>query len=173
MKNENILKNNKGLSLVEIIIVIAIMTIIGGAMFLTTAIATDKHVTSCGEKVVSSLEQTRNLAMGKQSGWIIISKAPGDYLYCEMYVDGQPYGGSGNGDNKVSIGHSGLTITVVEEGGASYNLEGHSDVKIEFSRSNGSVTSSPAISQIIVTNGRKTVTISIDKFTGRVSSEKS
>jgi len=165
MKRDNILKeNNKGLSLVEIIIVLAIMTIIGGAMLLTTAVATDKHVTSCGEKVVSSLEQTRNLAMGKQSGWIIISKDPGDYMYCQMYVDGQPYG------DRVSIGHSGLTVSVTENGGSPQNIETLGDVKIEFSRSNGSVSNSPAISQIDITNGRRSVTITIDKFTGRVSS---
>ncbi len=168
MKRDNSLKeNNKGLSLVEIIIVIAIMSIIGGAMLLTTAVATDKHVTSSGEKVVSSLEQTRNLAMGKQSGWIIISKDPGDYMYCQMYVDGQPYG------DRVSIGHSGLTVTVTEAGGSSYNLDTHGDVKIEFSRSNGSVCNTPVVQEIKITNGRKTVTVTIDKFTGRVSSVRS
>ena len=168
MKRDNNLKeNNKGLSLVEIIIVIAIMSIIGGALFLTTAVATDKHVTSSGEKVVSSLEQTRNLAMGKQSGWIIIRMAPGDYMYCQMYVDGQPYG------DEVSIGHSGLTITITEADGTSYNLESKTDIKIEFSRSNGSVSNTPVIKEIKITNGRKTVTVSIDKFTGRISSVKS
>lgn len=167
-EDQRITKNNKGISLIELIIVLAIMSIIAGAFFLSTAVATDKHVSSCAEKIASSLEQTRSLALGKQSGWIEISKVSGEYVYIQMYVDGKAYG------DRVSIGHSGLTVEITEEGTPSptvYNLNDHT-VTIRFSRSNGSITSSPAVTQIKVTNGRRTVVVKLDKFTGRVSVEK-
>jgi len=165
-REESIQIDNKGISLIEIIIVLAIMAIIGGAFFLTTSIATDKHVTSCAEKISASLEQTRNLAMGKQSGYILISQAPGDYVYCQMYVDGQAYG------DRVAIGHSGLTVKITPDSGSPYILSSVTNIRIDFSRSNGSVTNSPAIKEIVVTNGHKSMLVKIDKFTGRVSVER-
>ena len=78
--------NNAGISIVEIVIVVAIMGIIGGAVLLSTTVATDKQVSSCAEKLVSSLEQTRSLVMGKQSGYVKIWQDPGDYVYIQMYI---------------------------------------------------------------------------------------
>lgn len=171
MKNkQSFRKDNKGLSLIEIIIVLAIMSIIGGAFLLTTSIATDKQVSSCAEKLVSSLEQTRNLAMGKQSGFIEVWKTAGGSVYCRMTIDGQYYGSDASG---IAIGHSALSVEVTEAGSPAnvYDLNGHT-ARIEFSRSNGSVSSTPAVTQIKITNGRRTVIVYIDKFTGRVYSEK-
>ena len=172
MDNQKILQNNKGLSLIEIIIVLAIMSIIGGAFLLTTAVATDKHVSSCGEKMLSSLEQTRNLAMGKQTGYIEISKpSASDSVYIQMYLDG--YGAGHEYGDRVAIGHQGLTVEYLVEGASDYASLSGGTITLEFSRSNGSLITTPAIKKIRITNGRRTYIITIDKFTGRVSGEKS
>ena len=157
--------NNQGISLVEIVIVIAIMAIIGGAVLLSTTVATDKQVTSCAEKVGSSLEQIRNLVMGKSNGYIEISQSPGDYVYVQMYVDGNAYG------DKVSVGHPGLEVRVFYIGGAPEEiLTARTPVKIYFSRSNGSIRTDMGdqVSRFEITNGRRTMEVKIDSFTGRI-----
>ena len=157
--------DNRGISLIEIIIVFAIISIIGAITFLSTTVATDKQVNSCGLKIGSSLEQTRNLAMGKQSGYVVISQAPGDSVYVQMYVDGAPYG------DLVAVGKPGLTVEVTYEGAAPANLSALGSVTVEFDRGNGSVKTTGGAAPIVniaVTNSRRTMNVSIDKFTGRV-----
>lgn len=160
-ENYSIKSNNKGLSLVEIIIVLAIMSIIGVAAYMTTAMATDKQVNECALKMVSSIEQTRNLTLGKQSGYIHLSQTSGDYVYIQMYIDGKKYGS----DEPVAIGRPGLTVYV--DGTKLTDLASGAD--ITFNRSNGSLSASSPTT-IKVTNGRRTMTITIDSYTGRVES---
>ncbi len=161
-------KDNRGLSLIEIIIVISIMAFIGAVFLLSTSVATNKHVNSCAAKLTSSLEQTRNLVLGKRGGYIEFWQNAGDNVYCQMNIDGQPYG------DEVSIGHSGLTITVntynsLTGTSGSYTLSGHGRTRVTFSRSNGSVKDDEYVTSIVITNNYRSITISIDKFTGRVT----
>ncbi len=162
MDTVNMRKNNKGVSLIEIIIVIAIMTIVGGTVILTTRVATDKHVNSCALKLASSLEQTRNLAMGKQGAYLDIWQDPGDYVYVQIWVNGATYG------DPVAIGRPGITINVT--GGVNSQI-GAAHEYIHFSRSNGSVTDSPGVTKLRVTNGSRIYDVNIDTYTGRVTSE--
>lgn len=169
MNNKNDIKtNNKGISLIEIIIVIAIMVILGGVFFLSTAVATNKQVNSCANKVASSLESARSLAIGKKGAYIAIWQDVGDYVKCQIYVDGEAPGGTAYGD-EIAIGHPGLTVTVYTSTG-SYTLAGHATKTfVSFSRSNGSVNDSIYVKSIEVKNGSRSITVEIDKFTGRVS----
>lgn len=161
--NKCLKSNNTGFSIIELIIVLAIMTVIGAAAFLTTAVATDKHVNSCAQKITSSLEQTRNITLGKQEGYVEIWQTTGDYVRCQMYIDGKPYG------DEVAIGHPGLTVTVNLSDGTSPTLTSlASHTKISFSRSNGGVIDSVSVESIVVSNSRRQITIKIDKFSGRI-----
>ncbi len=166
--------NNSGISLVEIIIVFAIMGIIAGAVLLSTTVATDKQVSSCAEKLASSLEQTRNLVMGKQSGLLRIWQVSGDYVYIQMYMDGDyiPAHPEQNAfSDEVAIGKQGVTITWTN-GTDSGNLNA-GEVLMYFER-NGSVDSDHGnhVTEFTVTNGRRTILVKVDQFTGRVDTER-
>lgn len=159
--------NNSGISIVEIVIVIAIMGIIGAAAFLSTTVATDKQVTSCAEKLSSSLEQTRNLVMGKQTGYIKIWQTAGDYVYIQMYMDGEEF------SDEVAIGRPGIVVNYTLADGTTGVLTAGGELKVYFLR-NGSVskTSGNQVSVFEVTNGRRTIEVRIDQFTGRIETVK-
>ncbi|MBO4908212.1 MAG: prepilin-type N-terminal cleavage/methylation domain-containing protein [Lachnospiraceae bacterium] len=156
-------ENNKGLSLVEIIIVLAIMSALAGILLLTTSMATDKHVNSCALKIEASLEQTRSMALGKQGAALKLWQ-DGDGVWLEMFVNGtDSYGG------KVNVGRPGLTVTIIKNGSPT-TLDATGEV-IHFSRSNGSVTDVPGVTAISVTNGDRIYEVYIDTYTGKVTSE--
>ncbi len=183
INKQKIKLNDQGISLIEIIVVIAIISIIGGIAFLSTSVATDKHVSSCAERISSSLEQTRSLALGKQSGNVKVWKETGGSVFCQMVIDGNDYG------DTVAIGHSGLTVKVqyyqkYENAHSVSNVMldedtlGSSGINISFSRSNGSINNisdiAPANTSVLVfevTNTRRTVNVVIDVYTGRVYTE--
>jgi prepilin-type N-terminal cleavage/methylation domain-containing protein len=162
MNSRDFKNDNKGISLIEIIIVLAIMALIGGIVVLSTQVATNKHVNACAEKIGSALEQTRSLVMGKQSGYLEIYQLAGDYVYVRMYIDGAPY------SDPVAVGHPGVIVNYTKEDGSTGVLTAGAALNIYFSR-NGSVkTTGDRITQFEITNGNRTVDVNIDLFTGRV-----
>lgn len=163
MKDENVKFNNKGLSLIELIIVVAIMAIIGAASFLSLRMATNKQVSSCADKIRTSLDQTRNLALGKSSAYLKIWKD--DTVKVRMMVNGAEYG------DVVDVGVSGLTVTYDTNSSSGLSLPSSetSALIVEFDRSSGGVKGTPYVKNITVTNGNRTVIVSIDHFTGRIS----
>ena len=179
-KSRCLKSNNDGLSLLELVVVIAIMSVIGVTLFLATSVATDRHVTSCANKISSAFEQTRNLALGKQSGSIKFWIDSNGEVCAQIYVDG-----NNAYSDQISIGHSGLTVTFIYVNPANPGIVFRQNLTttgalIEFSRSTGGITSqtfdgSPIdprlkmLKQIEITNGHNTKTIEIDIYTGRVN----
>lgn len=175
-REKSIKSNNSGLSILELIVVLAIMAVVSGIFILSTSFATDKQVTSCAERIASSLEQTRSLCLGKQSGEITISKLTGDNVKAQMKIDNVNYG------DLVSIGHQGLTVNVIyctsytdKDNYVANTTSVLSSETIKFSRNSGSVKNPPVNTSVIVfqvTNGRRTINVCLDTFTGRVTTER-
>ena len=57
--------NNQGFSLVEMIIVIAIMAIMITTVGLSLSLVSGRKVKKCAEEIVSTIERTRVLSLGK------------------------------------------------------------------------------------------------------------
>ncbi len=153
--------NNAGLSLVELIIVLAIMAIIGAASYLSLSMATNKQVSSCADKLRTSLDQTRNLALGRSSAHLEIWKD--GTVQIQVYVNDVPYG------NEISIGVAGLDVKYDTNTVTDQTL-GSTHVIVEFDRSSGGVKASPDIvKSFTVTNNNRTCIVTIDQFTGRIN----
>ena len=174
--------NNKGISILELVVVIAIMSVIGVTLFLATSVATDRHVTSCTNKISTAIEQTRSLTLGKQSGKIKFWVNANGEICAQLYINGTEYG------NEVEIGHTGLTVKFIyvyaPNPGMVVRRElgsiGSGEIELEFSRSTGGVTRQVVggtteiapeylLKSIEVTNGHRTMTITVDTYTGRVN----
>jgi len=171
--------DNRGVSILELVVVIAIMSIIGVTLFLSTSVATDRHVTSCANKISTALEQIRNLTLGKQSGKIKFWVNANGEICAQEYVNGQAYG------DEVAIGHTGLTVTFIyvrptNPGVVSRRELGTGGLEIEFNRSTGGMMrqfyngselppNENLLKSIEITNGHRTMSISVDTYTGRVN----
>ena len=57
--------NNSGFSLVELVIVIAIMAVLVGVMATSITSLTGRKVRKCADEIVTTLERTRVLTLGK------------------------------------------------------------------------------------------------------------
>ena len=62
--------NNSGFSLVELIIVIAIMAVLVGVMATSITSLTGRRVRKCADEIVTTLERTRVLTLGKEQNQV-------------------------------------------------------------------------------------------------------
>lgn len=62
--------NNQGFSLVEMIIVIAIMAIMITTVGLSLSLVSGRKVKKCADEIVSTIERTRVLSLGKDQGQV-------------------------------------------------------------------------------------------------------
>ena len=159
---KNMKKNrNSGFSLVEIIIVVAIFTILGFYAFTGIALVTSRPVDECAKKIQIALEGNRNTTMGKFSASITFS-ADGNGIYMEETIDGIS-------DGKVKIGQSGVNVT--------YKLSGTdvdlstTPITVSFDRADGSLNpqaDGSYLQSFEISRGDRRFTVTVDKLTGRV-----
>lgn len=62
--------NNSGFSLVELVIVIAIMAVLVGVMATSITSLTGRRVRKCADEIVTTLERTRVLTLGKEQNQV-------------------------------------------------------------------------------------------------------
>ncbi len=166
-------KNNKGFSLVELVIVVAIIVVIGGFAFTGMAILSSKPVDECAKKIQVALEGNRNTTMGKLSASISFYRDSNGDIYVEEVIDGAtPY--------VKQIG-SDVDVTYKDAAGNSYSLPvSPSKLTMSFDRASGSLkplSGGSYVSEFVVSRGTpsergfRQLTVKIDKLTGRVSVE--
>lgn len=85
-------RNNKngGFSLVELIIVIAIMAIVVTVMGLSVGTLTGRKVAKCADEIVSTLERARVLTLGKEQNqveFLLLQDSNGEY-HAQIYQSG-------------------------------------------------------------------------------------
>ncbi len=182
MKNRVIkaIKNNNGLSLMEIIVVVSIMSILIGVSTLGYSMVSTKSATECAQKMDISLNRARVNTMGKQKGFIAFYSDSDGYVYVvekydSDYIGTVPASGvcpaltSSELNSKVGtkIGKKGITVTC---GSVSLTGSAYNPVYYEFSRSDGSLKEAyEGNAPIVVTKGGRKRTINIQKLTGKVS----
>lgn len=160
--------NNKGLSYVEFIIVIAIMAIAVGLVSLSMGLVSRTNINRGAEKVSSSLNQARNTAMarGTDRGTIEISFDGATY-YC--------YVGSLSSPNKVDL----MDELVSQPATIYYKVQGSDDLievtqanplVIKYNQSTGAFLAMPSgdyCSQIILQHKDQSTGIQLHPATGK------
>ncbi len=169
-------KNNQGFSLVELVIVVAIIIIIGGFALTGLAILSGKPVDECAKKIQVALEGNRNTTMGKLSASISFYQDGSGNIFVEEEFNNNPE------DTIVKQIGEDVRVEYQDMSGNSYLLPVGRDNKLtlSFDRASGSLKAQADGSYVVKfvvsrgssgERGYKKLTVSIDKLTGRVSVE--
>lgn len=156
--------NNRGFSLVELIVVVAIGAILIGASILSIASISGTAVKQCARNIESILNKTRVTTMGKDTAVIELYKngSDGAYYYEVTVTNGK---GETTAETK-KIGRSNLEIRYSTTFNNASKLDVSNPIKIEFDRSSGAEKTD--ISKIWVKHGSTEKTITIYKETGKI-----
>lgn len=125
---------NKGYSLVEVVVTIAIMAVVVGGVVGLSGMIPRAQVNGCAEEMILQVEKTRTEAMSYRDAWIEIYKGT-DGIYVDRVVDRNGNGTVDTGEmDTIYIGDPGIVIEY--KAGSSYTtLTEH--LKLRFVRSTG------------------------------------
>ena len=168
------MKNNRGLSLIEVVVVLAIMAVVAGAGLSFMTLLTSNRVKECTNKISSTISKVRVDAMSKSKD------SSGSDYYLELYkgADGKYYIRKHLDSTIVEeiVGGSNLTITYTENdlSASTYTISASEILTIKFDRTTGGFKPTHGTNyckKIVVSNGSKSKTIVISPRTGKVAVE--
>lgn len=160
---------NDGFSLVELVVVMAIIVIIGGAAFTGLKLLTARPVDECAKKLQVALEGNRNTTMGKFSSSLNFSEDSNGVWLNEII--------NGNSQGVVQLGQSGVTVKYYTQENGIGTPQEHdlstAPLTMSFNRANGSLNDQgdgkTYVTYFVVSRGdARTLTVTIDRLTGRV-----
>ncbi len=133
------MKDNRGYSLVEILIVIAILAVASLIGIMGWGAVWSSNVSSCANDLKSAVGKTRITTMGKDEAILRIYKDASDDAY---YKEETTYDLAGNVvvERPEKIGKSLLTLTYTMEtpaGTNTFTIDGVNELRITFDRSSG------------------------------------
>lgn len=167
---ERMRQDNRGVSLVELMIVIAIIALLGGVGIWGINAMTGKPAQQCAQKIMYSLERHRTTAMGKVGAVYMLVEEDGK-VYLEEWVS--------NTDAVIDTGSTPCT-SKVEIGASRVKVQYHVDsspdlhdlpLKLSFDRSSGAfkpLDGGGYCTQIVVTRGGREFTVNLVPLTGKV-----
>lgn len=164
-------KDNKGMSLIEVLIVIIIIVIISGVVTVGMSSLLSKPADECANKLVSSLQSARVTTMGKQS---LTTQ-----FYMEdncVYMKENITSANGASSTPITrISEKGVVFEYRWSGDTTYNTLGNSGnpLTLEFNRPTGGLKKDAVTGkyceEIRISKGSKVLTINIAYLTGKVS----
>lgn len=161
------MKNNKGFSYVEFLIVIGIMAVLVSMVSISMGLISRTNVNRGAEKLNSSINRARNMAMAKGTERSIVKITfDGSKYYC--YVGNSTNSAQGE-EEEIAI--SPITIGYCENGSnTEIGITATNPLILKFDQSTGSfkaMANGKYCSKIIVTNEDKTATITLYPETGK------
>ena len=162
-------KDNRGISLVEMIIVIAILAVVSGGVAIGIGSALSKPAEECTKKITDSLKNARVSTMGKNTVKLYLySDTDGIYLKEKVQVTG----GTAT-EKKIRIGQRGVEVSYQLTGDSSYtSLGGESNpLVLSYKRTTGGfneISSGKYCESIKVKKGNREHTLKLYSLTGKV-----
>lgn len=158
------MNKNKGLTMVEVMVTIAVMAVLASIGGITIGVLLSQRVKSMAADTKSVLQSTQMVALSRDDAYVEVKQSGNNVVVTA-------YSSAGKKINSVE-GHN-MTATVVMGNGGSAAVTS-SGVQIKFDRQTGgikpnSASSDDYVKQIIITNGNRTVTLNISKLTGKVT----
>lgn len=161
--------DNSGYSIIELVIVLAIIAIIMSTVFYSIILIFSANARSCANNIQRSIGDCKVTTMGKADAYMILSRDDNG-VYTQVFVkesDGTDTVEERNkvGSNKVEVGY-----IVKDSGGAEVPLMPGDSIEIRFDRSSGGFkagTSGVLYEEIYVRGGSKNYGIVLTELTGK------
>ena len=163
--------NNKGFSLVELIIVVALIALFTGIAGYGMSLSSGKAADECARKLASSIQRARTSSMGKNETNIKIWKnADGVWVQETVILADKDTGGAGETvvHDAVKVGEKNLSVLF--QGGDLPDVPG---VTFKFDRSSGALREHDSDSELLFTIAKSSNTkkVKIVPLTGKVTVE--
>ena len=168
----NVKQDNRGLSLVEVIIVVAIMSVLIGITGFGLGMINGKPADECAQKITYSLQNSRTKAMGKYALTYELYME-GDVLKVKETVQNDPSDAAV--DSISTVGAKGVTATYKLSGDTTeYSISGTNKLVIRFDRAGGGFapvdpTTGKYCEEIKISKASTTRTITLVPPTGKVT----
>lgn len=183
-------KNNDGYSLVELIIVIAIMALLTGTAFFSISMIFGAGAKACANDLKEALAENKVIAMGKNEARLEIRRED-DGIYVIQWMRVKADDGTwkwiakqedaAGGEIPEKIGNSRVSVAYVpEESEAKLELKAGESLWLCYDRSNGSFSRAEVAGrvgecilckEIYVRGGSRSYKLTLTKFTGKVELE--
>lgn len=166
---------NKGMSLVEIIVVIAILSLLAGCLSYSINWASGKAAEECAQKLAYSLQQARTMAMGKNSITITVKKDSSGNIVTETVIVSNAADGSAPSTNTTTTVVGKRNVLVEFEDGSSRSELDTVGVVFVFDRASGALKTlngaeaGAKLPKFTISKGSTMRTIEIIPITGRIS----
>lgn len=164
--------NNGGFSLVELIIVIAIMAALLGTFVYSVSMIVSANAKTCSNNIQRAIADCKVTSMGKADAYMELWRDADSNVYTQIYV----YDGAAGGfvaQDRQKVGTNRVYVGYVKEGetvaDATELTAGGSKVTIKFDRSSGGFDQAvyQNCAQIIVRGGSKHYAIEMVRVTGK------
>lgn len=171
MDNKRYLKDNKGYSLIELVIVIAIIALIISTVFYSLVMVFSANAKSCANDIQRAIADCKVTTMGKSSAYMELYRDTDQNVYTRMYV--RDSSGTYVPSEPQQVGSSRVYVAYTPKGGAETELStgtGNNKIEIWFDRASGGFTkdgSGNIYEMLRVQGGSKNYEIVLTELTGK------
>lgn len=164
-------QDNRGVSLVEILIVVSIITVLAGVGIYGVSLMSGQPAKQCAQKIMYSLERHRTTAMSKVEAKYVLEEENGKVYFREYVVDGAVKAADGGTwilKSEAEVGSSGVEVVyTVDADPTPQPLP----LELRFNRSSGAfepLTVGKYCTHIIAERGGKEFKLTLVPLTGKV-----
>lgn len=161
------MKNNKGLSYVELLVVISILTVATALAAISMSVVSGTNVNSGVEKLRSSYNNARmtSLAKGTANGSLYL-RVESDRMYCFVGSQNDPLFSETKSWELIS--KSPVDVTFIQEDGT--RVPGSGTICFSFNQDSGTLKQCP-YSKIELATEKRNCTLTVYKHTGKCEIE--